>query len=119
MDDIYTIIREVLRPLGITRNYRGYHQLIQAVALVLEDEIRLTDVEKQVYAVVAKQTHSKPENVERNLRTAVLRAWRVNRALLDQMAKYHLMAPPCVSGFIDIVATYIQRDLLGPASAKL
>ena len=119
MDDIDEIIREVLRPLGITRNYRGYPQVVCAVALAMEDETRLAEVTKTLYPVAAERTGSKSETVERNLRTAVLRAWRVNRALLDQMAKYHLMAPPCVSGFIDIVATYIQRDLLGPASAKL
>ena len=94
-------------------------RVLCAVALAMEDETRLTEVTKRLYPVTAERTGSKPENVERNLRTAVLRAWRVNRPLLDQMAKYHLMAPPCVSGFIDIVATYIQRDLLGPASAKL
>ena len=118
MDDIYPIIREVLRPLGITRNYRGYHQFIQAVALVLEDEIRLTDVEKQVYAVVAKQTHSKPENVERNLRTAISCAWRTNPPLLEQMAKFQMLAPPSASQFLDIIATYILRDLLGSPYVK-
>ena len=34
-----TIIRETLRPFGITRNYRGYPQTVRAIALVLEDEI--------------------------------------------------------------------------------
>ena len=39
-----TIIRETLRPFGITRNYRGYPQTVRAIALVLEDESRLLNV---------------------------------------------------------------------------
>ena len=40
-----TIIRETLRPFGITRNYRGYPQTVRAIALVLEDESRLLNVQ--------------------------------------------------------------------------
>lgn len=42
-----TIIRETLRPFGITRNYRGYPQTVRAIALVLEDESRLLNVTKR------------------------------------------------------------------------
>ena len=119
MDECNTVIREVLRPLGITRNYRGYPQMILAVTLVLEDEMRLTEVKKQIYAAVAKQIHSKPENVERNLRTTISRAWRTNRPLLEQMAKFQMLAPPSTSQFLDILATYIQRDFPGSPFVKL
>ena len=45
-----TIIRETLRPFGITRNYRGYPQTVRAIALVLEDESRLLNVTEEIYA---------------------------------------------------------------------
>ena len=48
-----TIIRETLRPFGITRNYRGYPQTVRAIALVLEDESRLLNVTEEIYEVVA------------------------------------------------------------------
>ena len=51
-----TIIRETLRPFGITRNYRGYPQTVRAIALVLEDESRLLNVTEEIYEVVALQT---------------------------------------------------------------
>lgn len=62
-----TIIRETLRPFGITRNYRGYPQTVRAIALVLEDESRLLNVTEEIYEVVALQTRCHPSNVERNI----------------------------------------------------
>ena len=55
-----TIIRETLRPFGITRNYRGYPQTVRAIALVLEDESRLLNVTEEIYEVVALQTRCHP-----------------------------------------------------------
>ena len=104
------VIREVLQPFGITRNYRGHAQLICAVRLVLEDENRLLCVKRDVYEVVAARCGSTYRRVERNLRTVVLRAWRRNRPFLTQMTRFPLSEPPTVSQFIDIVATYIQRE---------
>ena len=60
-----TIIRETLRPFGITRNYRGYPQTVRAIALVLEDESRLLNVTEEIYEVVALQTRCHHSNVER------------------------------------------------------
>ena len=48
--------------------------------------------------------------VERNIRTAVERAWRVNRSLLLEMAGYPLDTEPTASEFIEIIATYIIRS---------
>lgn len=89
-----TIIRETLRPFGITRNYRGYPQTVRAIALVLEDESRLLNVTEEIYEVVALQTRCHPSNVERNIRTVVLCAWHTNRPLLVKMAGFTLTAPP-------------------------
>ena len=87
-----TIIRETLRPFGITRNYRGYPQTVRAIALVLEDESRLLNVTEEIYEVVALQTRCHPSNVERNIRTVVLCAWHTNRPLLVKMAGFTLTA---------------------------
>ena len=57
-----TIIRETLRPFGITRNYRGYPQTVRAIALVLEDESRLLNVTEEIYEVVALQTRCHPSS---------------------------------------------------------
>ena len=104
-----TIIRETLRPFGITRNYRGYPQTVRAIALVLEE----------IYEVVALQTRCHPSNVERNIRTVVLCAWHTNRPLLVKMAGFTLTAPPRASQFIDIIASYIQREVLSDPNRRV
>ena len=96
-----TIIRETLRPFGITRNYRGYPQTVRAIALVLEDESRLLNVTEEIYEVVALQTRCHPSNVER------------------KMAGFTLTAPPRASQFIDIIASYIQREVLSDPSRRV
>ena len=107
---IDTIIRNTLRPFGITRNYRGYPQTVFAIALVIEDEARLRHIMTDIYEVVAVQIHCKAANVGRNIRTVILCAWRKNRALLCEMAGYPVVTPPSVSQFLDVVASYIQRN---------
>ena len=67
-----TIIRNTLRPFGITRNYRGYPQTVFAIALVIEDEARLRHIMADIYEVVAEQIHCKAANVERNIRPVIL-----------------------------------------------
>lgn len=104
-----TIIRETLRPFGITRTYCGYSQIVCAIALVIEDESRLCHITTEVYDVVAKQTHCNLTSVERNIRTLIHCAWRNNRTLLLEMAGSPFNSPPSVSQFIDIVASYIIR----------
>ena len=101
-----TIIRETLRPFGITRNYRGYPQTVRAIALVLEDESRLLNVTEEIYEVVA-------------LQTVVLCALHTNRPLLVKMAGFTLTAPPRASQFIDIIASYIQREVLSDPNRRV
>lgn len=86
-----TIIRETLRPFGITRNYRGYPQTVRAIALVLEDESRLLNVTEEIYEVVALQTRCHPSNVERNIRTALVLA----PFFLDFTGFFEVVAPGC------------------------
>ena len=102
-------VQDTLQALGITRSYRGCLRAATAIELVLEDEDRLEAVTKEIYREVAKRCRCNWYAVERNIRTAVQRAWRINRPLLTQMAGYPLEAPPNASEFIAIVADYMRR----------
>lgn len=64
---------------------------------------------KGIYSEVARRRDCSWSAVERSLRTLVQRVWRVNRALLIEMAGYPLDSPPTVSEFISIVVNHIQR----------
>ena len=103
-------VQDTLQALGITRNYRGCHRAITAIELAMENEDRLEAVTKEIYLEVAKKCGCNWSAVERNIRTVVQRAWRINRPLLIRMAGYPLEVPPTASEFIAIVANFIQRS---------
>lgn len=105
-----TRIRETLRVLGGTHNYLGYRHVEMAVLLVLEDEDRLESVVKDVYMAVADQCGCNWNAVERNIRTLVHRAWKINAKKIVEMAGYPMAASPTASEFIEIVANYVRRS---------
>ena len=85
-------IEQVLRQLGVGANYKGYRITVFAIALISEDEDRLTSVTKEIYYDVAK------------------RAWYCNPQKLSQIAGYTLLSAPTASEFLDIVSNYIRRN---------
>lgn len=109
-------IQEILRELGIGMTYRGYQRTAIAIALALEDESRLTAVTKEIYARTGTQTDCQWTAVERNIRTVIQRAWKVNPQRLTQMAGYPLTAPPTASEFIEIITNHILRNHREPAA---
>ncbi len=103
-------IKRVLRQLGIGANYKGFRITVLAVAMIVENEDRLTSVTKEIYLDVAKLTGFSPTAVERNIRTVVARAWSCNQQAFNQMAGYSLTTIPTVSEFLDIIANYVRRQ---------
>ncbi len=101
-------IQETLRLLGITRCYKGFRHTEFSVALAVSEEERLEAVTKEIYMETASHFGCSWTAVERNIRTAVARAWRVNRPLLCVIG-YPLDCPPTASEFIEIIASYIMR----------
>ena len=110
-------IEDLLMSLGITRNYRGYRRTALAIQLAMEREERLEAVTKEIYWEVARLCGCTWTAVERNIRTVVQRAWRVNPARLAEMARYPLEKPPTASQFIALTAACLRRDDCGAADA--
>nr|DAI57205.1 MAG TPA: Sporulation initiation factor Spo0A C terminal [Caudoviricetes sp.] len=106
MDDINNILRD----LSIGKNYKGHREIAYAVQLLLEDEDRLCAVVKEVYIPVAKHFNVEWNAVERNLRTAISRVWRLRRQRLFEIAGYEMEEPPTGSEFLDILLSYAQRQ---------
>ena len=104
------IIQETLRLFGITRCYKGFKRTAFAVALAVAEEDRLEAVTKEIYMETASHFNCKWTAVERNIRTAVARAWKINRSLLCEMAGYPLACSPTASEYIEIIASYIVRS---------
>ena len=53
--DVSNYILDLLRPLGITEQYIGVRQLIQAVEMVMENPDSIHALQKEVFAVIALQ----------------------------------------------------------------
>lgn len=105
-----TDVQDILRSLGITRCYKGFKHTEYAVLLAVQNESHLEAVTKEIYMETANYFECHWTAVERNIRTAVARAWRTNRPLLCEMAGYPLGKEPSASEFIEIIASYIIRS---------
>ena len=106
-----TRIQEHLRRLGVGIHLKGYKATVQAVSLSLEDEDRLQCAQEALFKPIAANLGCDFCCVERNIRTAIDRAWRCNPAYLSHLAGFHLDAPPTVIEFLDILVAFALREL--------
>ena len=104
-------IHELLLKPGIGRQYRGYSIITQAILLILEDEKRLLSLKQEIYQPVAEQQHCDWRAVERNIRTAIRRAWELNPELLQELSPYPMKYEPCAAEFLDILSAHIEQKL--------
>ena len=105
-----TAVQDILRSFVITRCYKGFKHTEYAICLAIQDESRLEAITKEIYMETAAHFECNWTAVERNIRTAVSRAWSVNPDLLCQMAGYPLESEPTSSQFIEIISSYIIRS---------
>ena len=71
-----TTVQDTLRLFGITRCYKGFNHTAYAIWLAVHDESRLETITKEIYMETASHFNCKWTAVERNIRTAVARAWK-------------------------------------------
>ncbi len=106
---MYKKVKLLLRELGVNMKYKGYYYLISGVDIALsegEGEIHIT---KSIYPKIAVRNDVKPYNVEQNIRTAVIRAWSYNKALVEEMCGEKLDIAPSNTDFIGAMALYIRN----------
>ena len=68
--------------MGLRRRQKSCRCLVWAVYCQLESGEPLS-LTKELYPMVAQQLHCKPENVERNIRSAIHKVWDVSNRNLD------------------------------------
>ncbi len=100
----------VLNELSINGKYIGYHITAVACELLLEDEMLLFSVSRDLYPKIAERCGYKGQTIERNIRTVVYRAWENSRERLIEIAGYNMTAPPTVTEFLGILISYLQRQ---------
>ncbi len=108
-------IKELLSSLSITGKYKGYQFTIIACELILEDEMRLYSVAKDLYPIVAERcncNYTYINSIERNIRTVMFKAWDNSRDRFLEIAGYDMEEPPTTTQFLGILVSYIQRRKL-------
>lgn len=100
----------LLLSLGITPNYKAYHQIVTAIALSADNTGILLFMTKELYPAIAQEYHTNWRAVERNIRMASERAWRCNPELLSELAGYQLMESPTSSQLIAVLAAWRQKE---------
>lgn len=104
-------VRSVLLSLGIHTTLKGFHYLLYALELCMQNEEYLLLVYKWLCLDVATHFHTKPNNVEHCIRTAIAHCWsKGNRRLLMQIAGYHMEKPPSTGEFIDILYSHFRSQ---------
>ena len=97
-------IHELPLSLGIHSTYKGYHYLVTALELAIQNEDNLIFVTKNIFPIVARKYHTNVHCVERNIRTIILNCWNSPyRKTLQEIAPCPLYKPPSVGEFIDIL----------------
>ena len=103
--EVQMIIND-LRTLGIGRQYLGYKLIIKAVRMVLADDDRLLCIKREIFLPIAQEEHCDWRTVERNIRTIIHRAWKINREYLIVLARYPMQQEPTVTEFVEILAEH-------------
>ena len=106
---MYTLHR-LIHSLGIHSTLLGYHFLVYAVQLTVQDNTYLLGVTKRLYPEIARHFHTNVSSVDRNLRTALCILWdRGNRQLLQELAGYEIFYRPSNGELIDILTCYCSE----------
>ena len=106
MKEVYRLIRS----LGATSKYKGYHFVAEAVKISMQIQERPMRITKDIYPYLAKKFKSTPVNVEHDIRTVVNVCWISNKESLDHIAGYSLTYKPTNSEFVDMLAYYLLEE---------
>ena len=90
----------LLRKLGITANYRGFHYISHAMYLISEDQERLLYVSKLLYPDIAKEYKTDWRAVEHSID---------NSDFLCFMAERQLSQRPAAGKFLAILYDFISN----------
>lgn len=104
----YRRVCHLLRRMGVTPNYTGFHQAARAACEAARRPKLMLSLSKWLYPLVAREMNTTGAAVERNIRTVILRAWRQNPELLRQCARFPLNKRPTCGEFLDMLAACLE-----------
>lgn len=115
MKKIYGIIRK----LGVTSKYKGYHYVGDAIYLAMNDQDKPIRITKDIYPYLARKYKTTPMNIEHDIRTVINVCWEMNKKGLEEIAGYSLPYKPTNSEFIDMVAYYLLEERISCIQSPL
>ena len=104
----YRRVCHLLRRMGVTPNYTGFHQAARAACEAARRPELMLSLSKWLYPLVAREMNTTGAAVERNIRTVILRAWRQNPELLRQCDRFPLNKRPTCGEFLDMLAACLE-----------
>lgn len=103
-------IELILHSAGITSNYIGYWLLDSAVEMVMADPSLADNLVEGVYRTVGEKYEISFVSVERNMHTAIKRAWEVAPQRVNKALGRSRVWRPTASEFILLVAEKLKTD---------
>lgn len=101
-------MEQMLYFIGLTPNYKGYRQLVQALQIAAEEPGSLELVTKWLYPAVARKCGTNWKAVERNIRTMIQIAWQTTPERLEVLSGYPVKKKPKPAQFLAFLTHYLS-----------
>lgn len=99
---------EVIRKFKLTSKCKGYYLIPEAIEIARNNYDHCLKITKDVYPILS-QRHGVPyERIERNIRYAIEKCWKNNRAFMEEIAGEELTTYPSNSEFLDMVVYWLR-----------
>lgn len=74
-DSLEALVTNLIHEVGVPAHIKGYHNLREAIMMVVKDTDVINQITKQLYPEIASKYHTTPSRVERAIRHAIEVAW--------------------------------------------
>ena len=101
----------IIHKAGITSNYNGYWLLDSAIDIMLADPDAVNHIVDKVYKALAEKFEISEVSVERNIHTAIQRAWEVAPQRLNKALDRNFVWRPTVSEFMLLLLDKVKSEL--------
>lgn len=100
---------EMIRKFKLTSKCKGYYLIPEAIEIARNNYDYCLKITKDVYPILS-QRHGVPyERIERNIRYAIEKCWKNNRAFMEEIAGEELTTYPSNSEFLDMVVYWLEK----------
>lgn len=100
----------LLRRMGITARYTGYHYYAEEISMLMDDNDRLTWITKTVYPEIAANHNTTAMCVERDLRIIINVIWTRDPELFKEVVNYWGDIRPTTREFLECAVRILSEQ---------